>query len=143
MKKIIIILSFIPLFSISQSKEFILDSKTPENVVNALFHVMETQDWQMLCNLCDPKGEGDGDTKSICQLSIFEVAGSAGNKTSRIKFAKGAGRVKISGAAEFEEYDGEEYAKVPISFLDLEGKEVGKEEFKLIKRDGKWYLLSI
>jgi len=127
-KNIIIILSFIPFFAVSQSKEFILTSKTPANVVKAIFYAAKTQEFQTLSELCDPEGKGDGDTRMICDLAYSDE-----ERENFVKFFKNG---KISGSTIQTDGGG---ASVPI----LYGPNGEKEEtMNLIKRDGKWYLSS-
>jgi hypothetical protein len=141
MKKIIIILSFIPLFSISQSKDsgFTVDFEDPTSVVEAIFYAAKTEDFKILGELCDPEGEGDGDTKSLCALSLYKIAGSAGNKITREEFVEIFKNAKISGTTINRSDKWGDFADVPILF----GSNADKEEtITLIKRDGKWYLGS-
>ena len=117
------------------NQTFTLNSKTPENVVNAIFYAARTQDFQILGELCDPEGEGDDDSKSLCALGRNEIHQGSEHQITRENFVEVFKNGKISGVT--TKRDGG--AKVPILF----GPDGDKEEtMKLFKRDGKWYLYS-
>ena len=134
MKKIILILLLIPFFGISQTSDYQLDSKTPENVVNALFYVALSQDFTVLGQLCDPEGEGDGDTQQLCALSLYNKVASAGDNLTRENFTLAF----INGSINGETIYTSQSSSVPILFM--QGNKT--ETINLIKREGKWYLSS-
>ena len=78
----------------------------------------------MMKNLCDPKNENDGDTRDICQLKDEKI------QKEFVKYFKNG---KLNGETQI---DGDK-AIVPFLFGPNGDK---KEEMKLVKRDGKWYL---
>ena len=107
-----------------------MNSKIPANVVNAIFYAARTQDFQILGELCDPEGKGDGDTRSICDLAF-----SKENEEFVEVFKNG----KVSGSTTNESNEYGDFAAVPILFGPKGDK---KETMNLVKRDGKWYLSS-
>ncbi len=121
MKKLLTLLLPFFLFSCNDKKED--PQSTPENVVNTVFNAAKTKDYSKLSTLCSP--EADGDCKHICDLKEED-------KESFISyFSKG----KINGKATIEG----DNAKVPILF----GPEGTKDEtMNLVKKEGKWYLMS-
>ena len=103
--------------------------ETPEQVVETVFEAAKTGNFDALSNLCDPKGENDGDTKDICDLKNQP---SERQKLFKEFFSKG----HIEGKANIEG----DKAQVNIKF----GPDGTKDEtFKLIRREGKWYLSGI
>ena len=102
-----------------------VDQSTPEKVVEAVFNAAKSGDIDHLKGLCDPKGENDGDTKRICELTEADAA-------EFIEYFKNG---KVNGKAVIEG----DMATVPILF----GPERKTEEsMKVIKRGDKWYLYS-
>jgi hypothetical protein len=96
---------------------------TPEDVVNTIFDAAKNKDYSKLSVLC---AEGcDGDSKHVCEMKDED-------KESFVKyFSKG----KVVGSATVEG----DNAKVNILF----GPDGTKEEtMNLVKKDGKWYLMS-
>ncbi|MBU0488388.1 MAG: hypothetical protein KKA07_06430 [Bacteroidetes bacterium] len=108
---------------------FKLDQTNPESVVNAVFESARTGDFAMLKDLCDPIGDGDGDTRDICNAANMDDE----FKAEFTKFFKDG---KVAGSAVVEG----DRASVPILFGPGASE---KETFKLIQRNGKWYLYSI
>jgi hypothetical protein len=103
-----------------------VDFTSPTKVTEAVFAAAASGKTDQLASLCDPTGEGDGDTKDICGLT----AGSAKFGEFKEYFAKG----KVTG----ETITGDA-AEVAILF----GPDGTKDEtMKLVRRDGKWYLSS-
>jgi hypothetical protein len=102
-----------------------VDQSTPEKVVEAVFNAAKSGDIDHLKGLCDPKGENDGDTKRICQLTEADAA----------EFMEYFKKGKVNGEAQI---DGDK-ASVPILF-GPEGKT--KETMIVVKRGDKWYLYS-
>lgn len=105
-----------------------LDQTNPKSVVEYIFSSAKSGDFSGLSQLCDPKGENDGDTKRICNLA---------NEEAKVKdsfkeyFAKGT----VVGEAEVEG----DKAAVKFKF----GPDGSKDEtMNLVQRDGKWYLSS-
>ncbi|MBA3394584.1 MAG: hypothetical protein H0T89_18200 [Deltaproteobacteria bacterium] len=103
-----------------------VDNSSPTKVTEAVFAAAASGNTDQLMGLCDPKGEGDGDTKDICGMT------AASPKFGEFKeyFAKGkATKETITGDA----------AEVTFLF----GPDGTKDEtMKLVRRDGKWYLSS-
>ena len=105
-----------------------LDQSQPENVVAWLFEVVKADDPKLLAGLCDPQGEGDGDTRRICELSTQSPV-SDGFMDFKEIFKEGG----VDGKAEVM---GDE-ARVSFHFGEG-GKE--NETMELIRRGDKWYL---
>jgi hypothetical protein len=82
-----------------------------------------------LPGLCDPTGANDGDTKQICNIGQAP-------KDKQDEFVKYFEKGKVVGDAEISG----DSAKVKILF-GLNGNK--KEEFNLVRIDGKWYLSSL
>ena len=88
------------------------------------------KDYSVLRDLCDPLGENDGDSSSICGLEYLE-------ETEQNAMREYFGKAYINGSTIYETVDGVSYAQVPIVFgpnNDL------KETIELINRKGKWFL---
>ena len=122
------------------NQTFTLNSKTPENVVNAIFYAARTQDFQILGELCDPEGEGDGDTKSLCALGWEKKSGSAGNKITRENFVEVFKNGKISGVTTKREGGG---ASVPILFGPDGDKEETMNKFNWGNLIAYLYIISV
>ena len=104
-----------------------VDHGDPVAVLDAVFAAARDGDDSALAGLCDPTGDGDGDTKMICGMKADSDDWGEMEKY----FAKG----KIDGEASIE---GDE-AAVPFLF----GPDGTRDEtMNLIRRDGKWYLSS-
>ena len=105
-----------------------VDHSKPENVLDAVFTAARTSNPKLLNGLCDPKGEGDGDTKALCELHLEH------SRWAEFKryFEKG---VRISAVPRFR---GD---RAVLNFLfGPDGKK--PEEMNLIRRNERWYLLS-
>ena len=101
------------------------DQSTPSGTVQILFDAASSKDFAALGNLCDPKGENDGDTRSICALATDDADAE--------EFVEYFSKGKISGDAVIEGNK----AEVPFLF-GPDGKR--EETMRLVQRDGKWYL---
>lgn len=101
----------------------------PVKVVEAVFEAAKTGDFSGLSGLCDPTGANDGDTKQICNIGQAP-------KDKQDEFVKYFEKGTVVGEAEISG----ENAKVKILF-GLKGNK--KEEFDLVRIDGKWYLSSL
>ncbi len=104
-----------------------VDQSDPAKVVQAVFDAAQTQSFTALAGLCDPQGENDKDTATICAMT----AGHADKDSFVTYFAKGKinGEVTVSG----------DQAQVPFLFGPNGDQQ---ETMSLIQRDGKWYLLE-
>ncbi len=104
-----------------------VDQTDPAKVVQAVFTAAQTQSFTTLSGLCDPQGENDKDTATICTMT----AGHADEDSFVTYFATGkiSGEVTVSG----------DRAQVPFLF-GPNGDQA--ETMSLIRRDGKWYLLE-
>ncbi len=99
------------------SKAFVIDFKDPKSVVNAIFYAAQTKDFEVLQCLCDPFGENDGDTRSLCSISNLFAQSSeyGGNESTELainQFTQMFQTGRISGQITFEESDGLKYANV-------------------------------
>jgi len=119
---------FVASFQLLEHKKPSVSEETgPEAVLQIVFDVANTGDFEALGNLCDPLGENDGDTQMICDLSTVET-----NRESFIEyFSKGriAGEAVVNGDS----------AEVPFLFGPNGDAD---ETMGLIQRGGKWYLLD-
>jgi hypothetical protein len=107
---------------------FTLDQSNPESVVQAIFEAAKTGNYDLLTGLCDPLGEGDGDTRRICSAK----EASEKDLADFVTYFKDG---KTTGAARIENDE----AYVPFLF----GPDATEtEEMVLINREGKWYLYS-
>jgi hypothetical protein len=106
------------------------DHKSPEWVVGQVFIAAKTRNFHLLDNLCDPQGQGDGQTRAMCELSTSGNSEFESAFISSFEFGKVNGSAEISG----------DRAIVPIKFGPYGDKE---ETFRLVKRGNRWYLSSI
>lgn len=125
-----------------------VDLKDPKSVVRAIFYAAESEDFDVLRGLCDPLNENDSDTRNMCELhrlqSKLEEKGTHPKAKKRVKsfkkiFAPGRIRDEIS----YSEFEGAQYAEVPVWIDHPSGKDRKKETVKLVKRYGNWYLSSL
>ena len=119
----IVVFAFLAMFVKvnAQVKPYVIDFKDPKSVVNALFYSAQTKDFEVLQCLCDPFGENDGDTRSLCSIrNLFaQTAEYGGNETTQQvinQFTQMFQTGRISGPVTFEELDGLKYANVPFIF---------------------------
>lgn len=106
-----------------------VDHADPEAVVATMLEVATTNEWDRLANLCDPNGEGDGDTRRICDLAT--------NPEDRAEFIE---VFRGGTVGEFVEVNAETgQARVPFTFGQTERE---NETMNLVLRDGAWYLYS-
>lgn len=99
----------------------------PEATVEAIFAAAKSDNAAALARLCDPTGDNDADTQTICDIK----PGTEWDDFKKL-FAIG----KITGAAVV---DGD-HATVPFQFGPARGY---KENMQLIRRDGTWYLWKL
>lgn len=152
MKKflVIILLSGINtgLYAQTTSQDYKLDQTDPSNVVNAIFYSARTDNYDLLENLCDPLGEGDGDTKRICGLTNMKKQAVQYGETVEMKktfdtFKDSFKLATTYGKVEYEtSEEGVSTARVPFMFNHPGGESRSSEVLELVKRDGKWYLSS-
>jgi hypothetical protein len=141
---VIIILFSITKIHAQTSKVYAIDFKDPKSVVNALFYAAQTKDFGVLQCLCDPFGENDGDTRSLCSMSnLFEQTSEfGGNETTQLainQYTQMFQTGRISGQITYEESDGLKYANVPFIFNHPGGESRSNESMKLVNRYGNWY----
>jgi hypothetical protein len=104
-------------------------ANTPVDVMLAVFEAARTGQFDGLAELCDPRGENDGDTQMICDL--------ASDETHRDAFVEAFANGKLMGEAQISP-DGMA-AEVAFAF----GPEGDQEEtMELVNRDGQWYLFG-
>ena len=147
-----LILFFLLVVSFSKAQAqtnnvFVVDFKDPKSVVNALFYSAQKKDFQILPLLCDPFGENDGDTKSLCGLYqiISNPSENYGNEiTPNIvsEFVRLFQNGKLNGQITYEELDGVKYVNVPFLFNHPSGPSRSNESMKLVNRYGNWYFYS-
>lgn len=102
---------------------------SPESVVQTIFDAAQSGNLALLQGLCDPQGENDNDTQTICNWATDE--------TDRQEFFNYFAAAKINGEAVISP-DGTQ-AQVPFLFGPNGDNE---ETMELINRDGRWYLYS-
>ncbi len=100
----------------------------PAWVVNQIFIAAKEGKYELLSELCDPEGKGDGDTKFLCTIQ------NASTKDKQ-EFDEYFKTGKIIGEPVIE---GEE-AKVEFTFGPDGNK---KETMNLVRRGDRWYLES-
>ena len=105
---------------------------TPDGTVNLLFDLIREERWSELSVLCDPRGENDGDTRSLCALEEDE--------SSRAEAVEYLSASRVTGPAEISETFESTMALVPI-VIGPEGHQ-RDERMNLVRRDGRWFLLS-
>ncbi|MFN8394045.1 MAG: hypothetical protein U0176_05160 [Bacteroidia bacterium] len=99
---------------------------TPEAVVEGIFAVAKGGDPKLLADLCDPEGQGDIETRRICDYANgFDPDG---------EFPMFWGSGKVDGAAIVNGSN----ALVPILFGPRGDR---RDTLELVKRGEKWYLL--
>ena len=98
----------------------------PEKVVQKIFDAAKSGDFSTLKNLCDPTGNGDGDTKDICNMA---------SQTKKVQddFVNQFKNGSIDGEAVIEA----DVAVVKIKFGPTGTK---NEKIELKKIMGNWYL---
>lgn len=122
---------------IEKPKSYILQTQDPENVMNAMFYAARTGDLAILSVLCDPKGEGDMDTKGICALGT-----PSGDKKILPLFVKAFFNAKIIGKPDFGKANKAGKVEISIQFTDPKREQLMNEKMTLVQRYGNWYLLS-
>lgn len=153
MKKSTLILTALALVSTSSTvfgqnkKTYEIDFTNPESVVNAIFYAAQTKDFAIMQLLCDPYGQGDGDTKKLCAISQIakqteshDDSENAKNKLS--EFVKIFEQGQVNGQVTNEMFKGVQYAKVPFFFHYPDKESQINETMQLVKRHGNWYLSS-
>lgn len=128
-------------------KSYDIDFTDPKSVVNAIFYAAQANDFGIMQCLCDPYGQGDGDTKGLCSISaiakqIDDYGGSENTQKGLDEFVKMFESGRVSGQVTYENYEGTEYANVPFLFNHPGGESRSDESMKLVKRHGNWYLSS-
>lgn len=98
--------------------------KHPQGTMRLIFMAARSGDFTQLENLCDPQGESDGDTESIC-----DAAGNPEPFVEAFKDGRVVGMPRFSGNM------------AEVDFLFGEGAKQ-KETMTLIKRGEGWYLYS-
>lgn len=105
------------------------DQSTPEAVLETLVAVAQNGAYEELRHLCDPLGENDGDTQSICALADAPEQRPLFAEFFREAAATDPAQISDDGAL----------AALPFVF-GPNGDD--PEELMLVRRDGLWYLLS-
>jgi len=132
----LILVSFLSATAIAQDDPGDIQS-TPELVMEEVFRAATDQDYSNLSKFCHPDIGNDGDTqKYICDIGSATDEGKA-EFISYFKTAFLSGDISYS-MNQMEE----EMAEVPFWFNHPSGESRSNETMKMIKVDGKWYLLS-
>tara|TARA_B110000285_G_C14830985_1_gene470872 strand:+ start:211 stop:615 length:405 start_codon:yes stop_codon:yes gene_type:complete len=118
------------LFSCNQVK---LNLEDPTWAVTQIFIAAESGNYDILPFLCDPMGDGDGDTQDICNIKNADYVFKIGSAQEYLEMFN---RVFQGGEVLNHFVSGNEAV---VSFR-FDGKRT--EEMNMIKRDGKWYLYS-
>jgi hypothetical protein len=122
-----------------------IDFQDPASVLGAVFHAAREADYNILLGLCDPQGQGDGDTKQVCGIGISaqrlaqgdtepEVGRAVLSFTEAFRDGRVTGKPVITQAS-----DGTRMAEVDFVFGP---KGERKEQMRLVERYGNWYLSS-
>ncbi|MCK7590469.1 hypothetical protein M0G43_07795 [Subsaxibacter sp. CAU 1640] len=102
---------------------------SPKQLVNYLFEMAQNKDFSKMRHLCDPYGEGDNESRSLCLLEIHE----AGSQQRYIEtFQNG----RIIGNPILEDNE----AIVEIATGPNSDRLI---KINLINRMGKWYVYSL
>ena len=115
----------ITLTNLRETFEF---QNTPEGVIKYIFDAAKTKDFTKLRNLCDPYGENDGDTRSICLVEMQPIE-------MQNRFIESFKNGRIIGDPKIEN----DIAEIEIAFGPSSNR---LEKIKLIKRMDKWYIGS-
>lgn len=100
----------------------------PVATVERIFYLAQTGNLSELASLCDPQGQHDGDTKSICGIANAD-------KSKQAEFMTMFRDGKVSGKPLVNN------GKAAVPFLFGVGA-TKSETMNLVQRDGMWYLLS-
>lgn len=136
------------LTAVAQDKKtYEVDFTDPKSVVNAVFYAAQTKDFAIMQILCDPYGQGDGDTKWLCSISQSAEQTDAQNasedaKSKLSEFVEMFEPGRINGEVTGETYKGAQYVNVPFHFNHPNGESRSNESMKLVQRYGNWYLYS-
>lgn len=119
----------VALFSSCSNKSGGGDQTTPKGVAEMIFSAARNGDYGPLKNLCDDALHPDGDSKHIC-----EVATTSDEKL-KSSFKEYFSKGKVVGEPTIEG----DKAAVKVLF----GPDGTKDEtFNMMKKDGKWYMVS-
>lgn len=101
----------------------------PKKVVQMVFDAAKSGEYESLMTICDPLGEGDGDTRRICGVANADAEFQK-EFVEYFKHGQVIGEPTIDG----------DKAMVQIKF----GPQGGKDEtMNLINRNGNWYLYGL
>lgn len=116
-----------------------IDQTTPETALEAVFQAAKSGDGEGLSLLCDPMGENDGDTECICAFDPNYNRARCREQFPAKEFKAAFQDAKITDVPKITLTNGVEFAEVPFLFGPGATR---KETMNMVKRDGKWYLLS-
>jgi hypothetical protein len=104
-----------------------VDFTSPKSVLGSVFHAARTGETDHLAGLCDPAGEASAPARRICAVT----ADSKDFASFRANFARARldGEPRIAGD------------QASIKFL-YGPRGSDPEVMKLVRREGRWYLLS-
>jgi hypothetical protein len=132
----------------NSTNKYQLDQSDPKSVVNAIFYAARSGEYDILENLCDPNGDGDGDTKRICALTDLKRQSSLYGETDDMakvfkEFNETFNLASVFGQISYDSLDnGDKIANVPFMFNHPGGENRSSEVMRLVEREGKWYLYS-
>jgi hypothetical protein len=120
-----------------------VDFRDPASVLGAVFHAAREGDFNILRGLCDPLGQGDGDTQRLCEVGQHAERLAQGSEdkasaeavlqfTEAFRDARVTGKPVITPAGE-----GGRMAQVDFVFGPGGAR---KEQMSLVERYGNWYL---
>jgi hypothetical protein len=121
-----------------------IDFRDPASVLGAVFHAAREGDFNILRGLCDPLGQGDGDTQRLCgevSLHAERLAQGSEDKASAevvLQFTQAFRDARVTGKPVIlPANEGVRIAQVDFVFGP--GGE-RKEQMRLVERYGNWYL---
>ena len=122
-----------------------IDFRDPTSVLGAVFHAAREGDYNILRGLCDPWGQGDGDTKSLCAVGQHaeRLAQGSEDKSSAeavLQFTQAFRDARVTGKPEILPAN-EGVRTAQVDFVFGPGGE-RKEQMRLVERYGNWYLAS-
>jgi hypothetical protein len=141
----LVLMSGIPFVSHLQAQSaYEVDFRDPASVLGAVFHAAREGDYDILRNLCDPLGKGDGDTKRLCEVALHaeRLAQGVDDKASAdivLEFTTAFAPARVTGKPVITQGEGGRMAQVDFVFGPGGTR---KEQMALVERYGNWYLVG-